>query len=95
MFPGHPYLRQQTHRAHEDGEREERQRVIRLIDQRMERVVHMARRGRKAIELARSEEPAPGDEVSAEQLEDHVERLDGIIDAFTELRRAVQQGWQR
>lgn len=31
MFPGHPYLRQETRRAENDGERKERERVLRLL----------------------------------------------------------------
>lgn len=35
MFPGHPYLRQETRKAEHQGERLERDRVLRLIDARL------------------------------------------------------------
>lgn len=32
MFPGHPYVRQEARRAEQEGERKERERVLRLIE---------------------------------------------------------------
>lgn len=38
MFPGHPYLRQEQRRAENKGETLERERVVRLIDARLNRL---------------------------------------------------------
>jgi hypothetical protein len=94
MFPGHPYLEQEKRRAAVDAETLERQRVVGLIDRRTEPYAREANRLR-AWQRRNPDGPAEGDEVDPEWVEGRLEKLDEIIDALTELRRAVQQGYQR
>lgn len=89
MFPGHPYLRQEMGRAEHQGETMERQRVVRLIDRRMEVLAGQALREKRYLE---SEDT---DEIDPVAMEQRQIKLDFAIETLTELRRAVQQGHQR
>jgi hypothetical protein len=86
FWPGHPYIRQERRRGWFDGERDERDRVLRLIDNRVRVIRHAQSSDRRLLENGEGE---------AEKIARRMKGREAQLELLIGLRRSVQHGHQR